>query len=80
MRLIFDRNMLASTGWTLVDGVLGTMASHDDREGKVTMLLRAAEDERLEFTIPAPETFDEGLFLTHLLDVLHENITKYTIA
>lgn len=78
MRVIFNRTDLVDTGWTLDAKPIGLMASHEDREGKVVIVLRDL-GERLEFTTPSLESFNDGKFMAHLFDVLAENDTAYTI-
>lgn len=79
MRILLDRDNMVTTGWKITDSNLGVMAEHDDREGRVTLVLREVEG-RLEFAVLSPESAIDGWFMTHLFDVLVENATTYKIV
>lgn len=80
MRVILDHTNMVDTGWELrARPALGIVASHEDRKGKVTLVLRDLGD-RLEFTPPRLESFDDAKFMAHLFDVLAENGTTYSLA
>jgi hypothetical protein len=80
MRIVFTRGNMVDTGWKLTNTPLGLFAEREDPEGGITLFMRDQGGDRLEFTPPKLESFNDGKFMAHLFDVLAENNTNYTLV